>query len=32
VQAALDKAKGVKAKLEEASAKLGLSAAQTPAA
>ena len=32
VQAALDKAKGVKAKLEEASAKLGLPAAQPPAA
>lgn len=32
VQAALDKAKGVKAKLEEASAKLGLSAAAKPAA
>jgi hypothetical protein len=32
VQAALDKAKGVKAKLEEAASKLGLSAAPKPAA
>jgi hypothetical protein len=32
VQAALDKAKGVKAKLEEAASKLGLAAAQKPAA
>jgi hypothetical protein len=32
LQAALDQAKGVKAKLEEASAKLGISAAPTPAA
>ena len=32
VQAAIDKAKGVKAKLEEASAKLGLSAAPAPTA
>jgi hypothetical protein len=32
VQAALDKAKGVKAKLEEASAKLGIAGAQKPAA
>jgi hypothetical protein len=32
VQAALDKAKGVKAKLEEAAAKLGITAAQAPAA
>ncbi len=32
LQAALDQAKGVKAKLEEASAKLGIGAAQKPAA
>jgi hypothetical protein len=32
VQAALDKAKGVKAKLEEAASKLGLAAASKPAA
>jgi len=32
VQAALDKAKGVKAKLEEAASKLGLAAADKPAA